>query len=280
MELFVPSDGPPKLIEVNGRIASQFAPLVRAVQGRSTYEAMFRLACGDDPGWRALPSRGVAISYCLRVFEDALVVSVPDREPEVEILVKPGRFLSDQGTNDAESYRLAIFHEWGETRAEALARCRARAASLAFELAPARSLAAAGRGRWLIGISRAQAKRRKSSSSGSRSATKDRPGRGCQGPSLTIPGGRDLRARRPVRRGQDDGDEARQPADRPRRGRHHDRRPRASATLDAVELRRGIGYVIQQIGLFPHMTVGDNVAIVPRLLGWPRQRIRERASRS
>jgi len=46
--------------------------------------------------------------------------------------------------------------------------------------------------------------------------------------------------------------------------------------LDVVELRRGIGYVIQQIGLFPHMTVGDNVAVVPRLLGWPKQRIRDR----
>ncbi len=51
---------------------------------------------------------------------------------------------------------------------------------------------------------------------------------------------------------------------------------RSVRELDAVELRRGIGYVIQQIGLFPHMTVGDNVAVVPRLLGWPRQRIRER----
>src|SRR5204863_7002234 len=35
-----------------------------------------------------------------------------------------------------------------------------------------------------------------------------------------------------------------------------------------AELRRAIGYVIQQIGLFPHMTIGDNVAAVPHLLGW------------
>jgi osmoprotectant transport system ATP-binding protein len=47
---------------------------------------------------------------------------------------------------------------------------------------------------------------------------------------------------------------------------------------DAAELRRGIGYVIQQVGLFPHMTVADNVATVPRLLGWPRARIRERTA--
>jgi osmoprotectant transport system ATP-binding protein len=47
---------------------------------------------------------------------------------------------------------------------------------------------------------------------------------------------------------------------------------------DATELRRGIGYVIQQVGLFPHMNVADNVATVPRLLGWPRARIRARTT--
>jgi osmoprotectant transport system ATP-binding protein len=47
--------------------------------------------------------------------------------------------------------------------------------------------------------------------------------------------------------------------------------------MNVVELRRSIGYVIQQGGLFPHFTVADNVAIVPRLLGWPRSRRRERA---
>lgn len=42
---------------------------------------------------------------------------------------------------------------------------------------------------------------------------------------------------------------------------------------DPVELRRRIGYVIQQIGLFPHMTIRDNIAVVPKLLGWERGRI-------
>lgn len=41
-------------------------------------------------------------------------------------------------------------------------------------------------------------------------------------------------------------------------------------------LRRQIGYVIQQAGLFPHMTVGQNIAVVPKLLGWPRLKIRSR----
>jgi osmoprotectant transport system ATP-binding protein len=45
---------------------------------------------------------------------------------------------------------------------------------------------------------------------------------------------------------------------------------------DPAELRRDIGYAIQQIGLFPHLTVADNVATVPRLLGWSKQRIHER----
>jgi osmoprotectant transport system ATP-binding protein len=48
------------------------------------------------------------------------------------------------------------------------------------------------------------------------------------------------------------------------------------ATKDAVELRRGIGYVIQQVGLFPHLTIGENVATVPRLLGWAPGRIETR----
>jgi len=45
---------------------------------------------------------------------------------------------------------------------------------------------------------------------------------------------------------------------------------------DARELRREIGYVIQQTGLFPHQTVGENIATVPGLLGWPKQRIAAR----
>ncbi len=49
------------------------------------------------------------------------------------------------------------------------------------------------------------------------------------------------------------------------------------ATRDLVDLRRSIGYVIQQVGLFPHQTIGENVSTVPRLLGWPAARRRERA---
>ncbi|MCZ7458790.1 ABC transporter ATP-binding protein [Streptomyces sp. WMMC940] len=48
--------------------------------------------------------------------------------------------------------------------------------------------------------------------------------------------------------------------------------------VDPVQLRRRIGYVIQQVGLFPHKTVLENTATVPRLLGWKRARGRERAA--
>src|ERR1700738_4915054 len=41
--------------------------------------------------------------------------------------------------------------------------------------------------------------------------------------------------------------------------------------VDPVKLRRRIGYVIQQVGLFPHETIADNVGTVPRLLGWDRK---------
>ncbi|MBW0090926.1 ATP-binding cassette domain-containing protein [Pseudonocardia sp. KRD-184] len=46
---------------------------------------------------------------------------------------------------------------------------------------------------------------------------------------------------------------------------------------DAAQLRRGIGYVIQQAGLFPHRTILDNIATVPMLLGWSKAKARTRA---
>lgn len=48
--------------------------------------------------------------------------------------------------------------------------------------------------------------------------------------------------------------------------------------LDPIKLRRKIGYVIQEAGLFPHLTVGANVGIVPKLEHWPSERIAERVS--
>ena len=49
-------------------------------------------------------------------------------------------------------------------------------------------------------------------------------------------------------------------------------------TLDAPLLRRRIGYVFQGVGLFPHMTIGENIGITPQLLGWPRAEIDARVA--
>jgi hypothetical protein len=134
IEFFVPDDGRAQIVELNPRIASQFSPLVEAVHGRPTYDALFALACGADPAWDGSNPNGVAVSYVVRVFEDALVEAVPEPQDGLEILVRPGLRLSEQGTNDTASYRLAIFTEWGETREAALRRCRQRAQSLRFDL--------------------------------------------------------------------------------------------------------------------------------------------------
>lgn len=48
--------------------------------------------------------------------------------------------------------------------------------------------------------------------------------------------------------------------------------------VDVVELRRRIGYVIQQVGLFPHMTIAENIATVPKLLKWSKEKIDARVN--
>ncbi|MDF2880761.1 MAG: proline/glycine betaine transporter ATP-binding protein [Clostridiaceae bacterium] len=48
------------------------------------------------------------------------------------------------------------------------------------------------------------------------------------------------------------------------------------SNVNPIELRRGMGYVIQQTGLFPHMTVGENIGIVPILKKWPEDKVREK----
>ena len=52
---------------------------------------------------------------------------------------------------------------------------------------------------------------------------------------------------------------------------------RATTAWDLIALRRGIGYVIQEVGLFPHFTIAQNVGLVPRLEGWPTDRIAARS---
>jgi osmoprotectant transport system ATP-binding protein len=54
-------------------------------------------------------------------------------------------------------------------------------------------------------------------------------------------------------------------------------RGRSTAQWDPIELRRSIGYAVQEVGIFPHYTVEDNVALIPRVEGWDRSRIAARA---
>src|SRR5439155_13674440 len=51
---------------------------------------------------------------------------------------------------------------------------------------------------------------------------------------------------------------------------------RATTAWDPIRLRRRTGYVIQEVGLFPHLSIGRNVGLVPELEGWPAERIRAR----
>jgi osmoprotectant transport system ATP-binding protein len=53
---------------------------------------------------------------------------------------------------------------------------------------------------------------------------------------------------------------------------------RTTTEWDVIELRRGIGYVIQEAGLFPHFTVARNIGLIPKLLGWPAERIAARVN--
>ena len=53
-------------------------------------------------------------------------------------------------------------------------------------------------------------------------------------------------------------------------------RGRLVSEWDPFDLRRRIGYVLQDVGLFPHLTVNDNIAVVPRLLGWDEARLAAR----
>ena len=138
-ELLVPPQGTPGLIELNGRIASQFAPLLRSVHGRSSYDALLALACGEDPRWEPGPPDGVAVSYVLRRFEDAFVEEAPEPEDGVEILVHAGENLSDGYANDPDSFRLAIVYAAGATRDGAIEQARSRAAGLRFWLRPSRA---------------------------------------------------------------------------------------------------------------------------------------------
>lgn len=144
IEFFVEADGTAKIVEVNGRMASQFAPLVRAVNGRSTYRIQLELATGGSPSVPEPRTDVVASSFVLRQYiEDGVVESLPDpnavveRFPgsQVELLVRRGQRLSEND-DDSASHRLAVVALSGPDRASLLRDWQEAQRLLAFELRP------------------------------------------------------------------------------------------------------------------------------------------------
>jgi biotin carboxylase len=144
IEFFVPADGTAKIVEVNGRMASQFAPLVLAVHGTSTYRLQLELVTGGRPMLPSARRDVVASSFVLRRYvEDAIVETVPDpaaiveRFPgsQVELLVRPGQRLSEND-DDSASHRLAVVALSGPDRATLLRDWEEAQRLLPFSLRP------------------------------------------------------------------------------------------------------------------------------------------------
>jgi hypothetical protein len=140
------------IIEINGRMASQFAPLYRMLHGIDMYAMQLDMILGRDPGGKAVwsPGRndGVSASFVFRRFEDGQVTRVPSREdlgrlrerfPDafVEILVKEGERLSDE-LQDDESYRYALVDLCADNWEELQKKFEKATGLLPFTFAPLR----------------------------------------------------------------------------------------------------------------------------------------------
>jgi len=146
-----PEDDAIRLVEINGRMASQFAPLYRMVDGIDLYAMQLDLALGRNPdGTRTWsPGRGrdmVAASFVLRRFENGVVTHVPGPEdlerfakrfPEafVEVLVKEGEKLSDE-LQDDYSFRYALVDLCAKDREALLEQFDEAKELLTFAFAP------------------------------------------------------------------------------------------------------------------------------------------------
>jgi biotin carboxylase len=143
IEFFVAPDGRITIVEVNGRMASQFAPLVQAVHGVSTYELALAIATGRTAELPPARPDMVASSFVLRTYRDAVVRSLPDPSAvsrrfghaHVEILVRPGQRLSEND-DDVASHRLAVVALAGPDRGAVLDRYAEARRLLPFDLEP------------------------------------------------------------------------------------------------------------------------------------------------
>jgi biotin carboxylase len=143
IEFFVAPDGNVSIVEVNGRMASQYSPLVRAVHGVSSYEIQLELAAGGRPEVPAPRAGVVAASFVMRTYHDAVVRSVPHTWPvaerfpgsQIELLVHEGQRLSEND-GDPLSHRLAVIALSGPDQ-ETLARLNDEVVELLpFDLEP------------------------------------------------------------------------------------------------------------------------------------------------
>ena len=124
-------------------MASQFAPLVRAVHGVSTYELQLELAAGGGPVMPPARPDVVAASFLLRSYHDAVVREVPDTAAVaeafpgafVELLVREGQRLSEND-DDVLSHRLAVVALSGPDRESLIDRYQQAVELLPFDLAP------------------------------------------------------------------------------------------------------------------------------------------------
>lgn len=136
------------IIEINPRMASQFADLYEKVDGTNTYEVLLDLGAGVAPTPKRRQGRyGFAASCVLRTFEDHFVAGLPseaelgrlallDPDVRVELHATVGRKLSDE-LQDGASYRYGIVDLGGRDRAEVLARFASCREKLGIALVPA-----------------------------------------------------------------------------------------------------------------------------------------------
>jgi hypothetical protein len=136
-----------KIIEINPRPSSQFAPLFEAVDGTNSYEIQLKLAAGERPTFQH--GRGehkVATSFVMRTFQDQQVVITPTQDQMNQIMLRnpdmriesyapKGGKLSDL-SNDPESFRWAIVTLGGKSETHMQTRLKQTLDALPFELKP------------------------------------------------------------------------------------------------------------------------------------------------
>jgi hypothetical protein len=144
IEFFVQPGGQVRIVEVNGRMASQFAPLVAAVHGVSSYELQLELISGGRPELPPARPDMVASCFVVRAYRDGVVRAVPDPErvarryghAHVELWVRPGDRLSELTENDPVSHRLAAVALAARDRRALAERWREVRRMLRFEIEP------------------------------------------------------------------------------------------------------------------------------------------------